>query len=103
MKVYSFERALKRYPKALWINTSQKYRDEINTQLYKMGVLQNKIVVYFNKADSYYDLLDEQYKEYEEEQLILMKCGKKNSKSIWRKICEVFNFGSKWFYRQKFG
>ena len=42
-----------------------------------MGVLQNKIVVYFNKADSYYDLLDEQYKEYEEEQLILMKCGKK--------------------------
>ena len=77
LKVYSFERALKRYPKALWINTSQKYRDEINTQLYKMGVLQNKIVVYFNKADSYYDLLDEQYKEYEEEQLILMKCGKK--------------------------
>lgn len=76
LKVYSFEEALKNYPDALWINTSQRSNSEINEQLRELGVCPNRVICYFNKTKMYYDLLDEQYKEYESEQLTLKEYGK---------------------------
>lgn len=76
IKVYSFEEALKRYSNALWINTSQRSSKAINKQLWGMGIQKNKVIVYLNKSDIYFNLLDERYKSYEKEQLTLKQKGR---------------------------
>ena len=63
-------------PKALWINTSQRYYKEINEQLREIGIQKNKVIVYLNKSYSYFNLLEERYIRYEEKQLDLKRSGK---------------------------
>lgn len=78
LTVYSIEDAFERYPKALWVNTSQVYARKINIQLIDMGIENDEIVVYTHKTNQYYNSVDEQYQEYEAEQLALKQYGRKS-------------------------
>ncbi len=76
LKIYSIDEAFDKYPKASWINTSQRYYKEINEQLREIGIQKNKVIVYLNKSYSYFNLLEERYIRYEEKQLDLKRSGK---------------------------
>lgn len=75
IKVYSVESVARSYKNALWINTSQLRYKEINSQLESLGIENKRIMVYRNKTDVYYEMLDEAYKEYEYKQLNLKNNG----------------------------
>lgn len=71
--IYSIEELIAMYPNALWINTSQNRYREINIQLEEMGVSKERILWYMNKGESYFAVLDNEYLNYELEQIHLMK------------------------------
>ncbi len=73
--IYPIEQLITMYPNdsALWINTSQNRYTEINIQLEKMGVNEEQIIQYINKGESYFAVLDNDYLNYELQQIYLMK------------------------------
>lgn len=73
--IYSIEKLASKYPDALWINTSQRRFLEINEQLKDFGIHEEQIVVYKNKDESYFEMLDDIYVEHELKQLQLKSLG----------------------------
>lgn len=69
LTIYSVEDLAKKQPDGIWINTSQKYHREINSQLKGIGVSTDRIITYVHKEESYFDMLDEEYIDYELSQL----------------------------------
>lgn len=76
--VYSMNAAYEKYPKALWINTSQVSAKIISRQLMAMGVKEEDILIYISKSEKYYDNLDDQYKEYEKKLLAFKQSGRED-------------------------
>ncbi|MCI8529325.1 MAG: glycosyltransferase family 8 protein [Lachnospiraceae bacterium] len=76
VKIYPVEELVERYRNALWINTSQRSYHAISNQLIKLGVREDRILVYREKTKSYYEALDDEYIEYELQQLQLRIMGK---------------------------
>ena len=64
------------YPYALWLNTSQRSCREINEQLKRLGIIEERIVIYRKKTEQYFEFLDDEYIEYEIEQIRLKMTGK---------------------------
>lgn len=76
--IRSVEEAVKNNAEALWINTSQRSYTEINRQLKGMGIKEERIIVYKHKNELYFDMLDDDYIEYELNQLMLKNLGTLN-------------------------
>ncbi len=76
VKIYSVEQLVEKYRDALWINTSQRSYNVINKQLLHLGVKENRILVYREKAKVYFNVIDDQYIDYELQQLRLRAIGK---------------------------
>lgn len=76
--VHTINEAYKKYPKALWINTSQNSAQVINMQLMDIGVKEENILIYVYKSEEYYDNLDEQYQEYERKLLAFKQSGRED-------------------------
>lgn len=73
--IYSLEELAERHPNALWVNTSQRHNIEINRQLMGLGVKEDKILIYKKKPVQYLELLDDEYIEYELQQMGLEIMG----------------------------
>lgn len=73
--IYLVEDLVRAYPKALWINASQRRYEEINSQLKELGIMEERIIVYKKKNEAYYGMLDDAYIEYELRQLQLKSMG----------------------------
>lgn len=65
INVLSVEEAVKRFPSAFWVITSQNRTTQISEQLQKMGINEKKIVRYIFKSSIYYNGLDDKYVDYE--------------------------------------
>lgn len=76
VRVYSIEELVERYQDALWINTSQYFYRIINEQLRKLGVMEEQIINYKEKPMSYYELLEDEFMDYELHQLQLRVTGR---------------------------
>lgn len=74
--IYSVEEMASIYPYALWLNTSQRSCREINEQLKRLGIIEERIVIYRKKTEQYFEFLDDEYIEYEIEQIRLKMTGK---------------------------
>lgn len=66
--IYSLKKLAERYPKALWINTSQRSYQEINIQLKRLGISEDHIITYRYKDNDYYEMLEDEYFMYEIQQ-----------------------------------
>ncbi len=73
--VTSIDSIASQHPNAFWINTSQRGRNAINQQLLNIHILGNRILVYKDKNEDYYETLDEEFVEYERQQLNLKNNG----------------------------
>lgn len=67
-KVDNVKNLMENYPNAFWIITSQNYYNQIKIQLENHGVLSEQIMRYMHKGIGYYELLDDQYLEHEQEE-----------------------------------
>ncbi len=76
--IYPVEEMAERHSEALWINTSQRSYTEINMQLKGLGIKEEQIIVYRQKNELYFDMLDDEYLEYELNQLMLKNLGRLN-------------------------
>ena len=76
LAIYPVDEAYRKYPKALWVNTSQNSAGVISRQLMSAGVDEENILIYVYKSEQYYDNLDEQYQEYERGQLAFKQSGR---------------------------
>lgn len=63
--IYSIEELAEKHPKALWLNTSQRSYQEINRQLKGLGVEKEQIITYRHKNDAYFEMLEDDFFEYE--------------------------------------
>lgn len=75
-RVYPIEELAERYRNALWINTSQFSYMIINKQLKKLGITEDRIINYKEKPMSYFEILEDEFMEYELHQLQLRVTGK---------------------------
>ena len=75
VKVVSVDRATEDYKEALWINTSQKFRKELNEQIEKKGINTDRIIQYYEKNQGYFEYLDEKYLKNEYVERIFMQKG----------------------------
>ena len=73
--IHTVEELKRKYPQALWIITSQRSSEIINSQLIELGITEEKIITYINKEGIYYDMLDDAYIEYELNQMRLKNVG----------------------------
>lgn len=73
--VTSIDSIASQHPNAFWINTSQRGKNAINQQLLNLHILGNRILVYKDKNEDYYETLDEEFVEYERQQLNLKNNG----------------------------
>lgn len=69
LTICSVEDLVEKHPNAIWINTSQKYYREINSQLIGLGIAENQIITYMHKEEGYFSMLDDEYIDYELSQL----------------------------------
>lgn len=76
--IYPVEEMAKRNSDALWINTSQRSYTEINMQLKGLGIKEEQVMVYKQKNELYFDMLDDEYLKYELNQLMLKNLGSLN-------------------------
>lgn len=76
--IYPVEELAKKYPKALWINVSQSHFKEINGQIKELGILEGQIYVYKNKGKEYFEIIDDDYIEYEMNEMKLKSMGSLN-------------------------
>lgn len=74
-KIYAVEELAKKYCNALWINTSQLSYININLQLNKLGIKEDRIIIYRNKSMTYFEMIDDEFFEYEFLQLQLRLRG----------------------------
>ena len=63
--IYPLQELAERYPKALWLNTSQRSYREINYQLKELGIAKEQMIVYRYKSDDYYEMLEDDFFAYE--------------------------------------
>lgn len=75
LTVTSIDSIASQHPNAFWINTSQRGKNAINQQLLNLHILGNRILVYKDKNEDYYETLDEEFVEYERQQLNLKNNG----------------------------
>lgn len=75
IKVFAVENLALKCPGALWINTSQHSFKEINDQLKNLGIIEDRIIVYRKKGETYFEMLDDAYIDYELRQVRLKALG----------------------------
>ncbi len=72
-EVLAVKDALEKYPRALWLVSSQNYYKEIQEQLSSLGIPEENIRWYFHKDKFYYHSIDNQYRLQEELEYKRMK------------------------------
>jgi len=65
VRAMSAEKAIKEYKNAFWINSSQKYRQEICEQLLDGGIQMERLWAYYDKTDDYLECIDEKFLQHE--------------------------------------
>lgn len=78
-QVKSVKETFLNHAAALWINTSQNFRKELNDEIRRLGVDESRIINYLNKPYLYYEFVDEKWQKREYEELIFKKTGKVNT------------------------
>lgn len=72
----------KKYSNAIFLNTSQRYNQELRQELISAGIDEARILCYLYKRGGYLDFVDEKFLEHEFCELLYKRTGRKDIKGL---------------------